>query len=167
MNSYRKNQRRRRPAGGFTLIELLTVVAIIGILVALTVGVGMWVMGESARKDTQARMALIMGAVEAYHEAMRTYPGDNGANAEERCENLFAQLMDVDDSREKLADVPPDAMEWVDQSANPPKARLLDGYDNVIDYSANKGGGGTPVLVSPGEDGDFETNDDNLRSDKL
>jgi len=59
---------------GFTLIELITVMAILGILVALVVGVARGVRDEIARKATQEILAALDSALQGYVADYGKYP---------------------------------------------------------------------------------------------
>lgn len=68
---------RRRSA--FTLIELLTVVAIIGILAAITFGVSKGVNERAAINQAKAELATIAAALDAYKRQYGDYPQIGGA----------------------------------------------------------------------------------------
>ena len=65
---------RARTRAGFTLIELLTVMAIIGILAALTLGVARGVRERAAVQQASAELAVISQALEGYKRAYGDYP---------------------------------------------------------------------------------------------
>jgi prepilin-type N-terminal cleavage/methylation domain-containing protein len=62
---------------GFTLIELLTVIAIIGVLVALTIPVLRAVTRVKYLSVTKAEMASLEVAIDNYHAAYGFYPPSN------------------------------------------------------------------------------------------
>lgn len=66
---------KRRSA--FTLIEMLVVIAIIGILAGLAVGVGPVVIAAKNRSRAKADLAKIQTIIEAYKAEMGQYPPDN------------------------------------------------------------------------------------------
>jgi prepilin-type N-terminal cleavage/methylation domain-containing protein len=68
----------------FTLIELLTVIAIIGILAALTLMAGEAVMNQAARSRAKSEIQAMSAALESYKADNGTYPLTNtfsGTNA--------------------------------------------------------------------------------------
>jgi hypothetical protein len=67
-------------------------------------------------------------------------------------------LIEVPDSKDRLADMPPDAME---------NQRFLDAYGEPMDYQKAGGAAGVPVIISAGADKNFGQASDNIRSDKL
>lgn len=70
----------QRPPSGFTLIELLAVTTIIGIIAAMVIGIAGYSQRRSAVARTQAEMAEMMRALEAYKLDYGTYPaGSSGA----------------------------------------------------------------------------------------
>lgn len=163
--------RHRRGAmrRAFTLVEMLVVIVILVIVVSLVVGVSRYVTEQSARTQTQDSQAMIITAIDAYFDVEKTYPeedpeaagGDGATEREQRSHNLFDALSEVQPSREVIAGLPEDA------TGNGPETGrtvFLDGWDNAIDYDADGGVGGTPELISPGPDGDYATEEDNIVS---
>jgi prepilin-type N-terminal cleavage/methylation domain-containing protein len=77
------------PSGGraacaaFTLIELLTVIAIIGILAAITFGVSRGVNERAAINQARAELSVLASALEAYKRQYGDYPHTgNATNAQ-------------------------------------------------------------------------------------
>lgn len=66
--------RVRDPRRAFTLIELLTVIAIIGILAAITLSVSNGVRTRALQSRTKAELAVIAQALEAYKRQYGDYP---------------------------------------------------------------------------------------------
>lgn len=64
----------------FTLIELLAVIAIIGILAALTFGAIRGVQQRAAINQAKAELAVLAQALEAYKQQYGDYPGPTGTN---------------------------------------------------------------------------------------
>jgi len=69
-----KDQQVKGPRGGFTLIELLAVIAIIGILVGVVIGVGGNVRQKAAKSRAKAEIAAIELALERYKIDNGDYP---------------------------------------------------------------------------------------------
>jgi type II secretory pathway pseudopilin PulG len=61
--------------GGFTIVELLVVIGIIVALVALLLTVVTRIRKAGYNAASNAALAAIQGAVEAYHQNFRAYPG--------------------------------------------------------------------------------------------
>ena len=64
------------PQGGFTLIELVTVMTIMAILVALTVGAVQGIRTHVARQATNQILAALDTALQAYYDDWGRYPYD-------------------------------------------------------------------------------------------
>lgn len=66
---------RRLPAGGFTLIELLTVMAILGILIALTISVGPSLVGAAGMSGSLSMVSssVSLARSEAIRSRKQTY----------------------------------------------------------------------------------------------
>ena len=73
---------KRRPSqSGFTLIELLIVVAVIGIVAAISIIQYMGALDKAKQRATMADMRSISRAVEAYLVDNHVVPGDAGGVA--------------------------------------------------------------------------------------
>ena len=154
MKHHRPTRRRSR---GFTLVEMLAVILIIGILVAIVVGVAGKAIATAAKARTRGGMITIMAAVEAYYDDKKVYPAQSGGTADARSEKLFAELKACPKSAERLSHITSDVMH---------DRKFYDGFEQVIDYRATGGTANGPYLLSAGQDGDFATQEDNIRSDK-
>lgn len=73
--------KRRSSQSGFTLIELLIVVAVIGIIAAISVIQYMGAMDKARQRATMADMRTISRAVEAYLVDNHVVPEDSGGVA--------------------------------------------------------------------------------------
>ena len=165
---------RQRKRLAFTLIELLIVIGILALLVSLVVGVSAYVRGAGKRSETETIQAIIMTAIEAYRDnAMpRNYPPDTHAPYSTSGETLYRFLLGthtaapadlsgnpaVRAASEKLVELPSGA-------ARAGWSTFFDGYDNPMRYEVAGGVGGRPVLISAGQDGKWNTAEDNIRSD--
>ena len=69
----------RAASAAFTLIELLTVIAIIGILAAITFGVSRGVNERAAINQARAELSAIAAALEAYKRQYGDYPHTGSA----------------------------------------------------------------------------------------
>jgi len=147
----------RRGSRGFTLVEMLAVILVIGILVAIVVGVAGKAIATAAKSRTREGMITIMAAVEAYHDAKKVYPAQAGGTAEARSRKLFTELKACPESAARLAHITSDVMK---------DGKFYDGFEQIIDYRAAGGTANGPFLLSAGQDGDFGTQEDNIRSDK-
>lgn len=193
--------RRNKARTGFTLVELLVVVAIIGILVALVVSVGSYVQAKGREDTTYDRMRVVLAAMVAYRDATRLEPEEQGDMGDtnfiaENAENdqakdaakrniakLIVQLRSIRVSADVLAKLGDEAyrlsgeeltLDPDDQQDDEPKEYYLiyDAWGVPLNYQADGGIGGNPVLISAGRDSHFGHADDdadyrldNLRSD--
>jgi len=138
---------------GFTLVEMLAVVAILGILLALVVGVSRYVIDESSAKETVVTQEVVMDAYLSYGGAVPDDP-----DGKDGCVDLMKFLYGTTASKNKIAGL--SASAWRGQ--NEP---LLDGWGNKMRWRNAGGIGGTPAVISPGADAVFDTDDD-IRRDK-
>jgi len=129
-------------------------------------------------KVTEANMAIIINAIETYHDEFNSYPGDTptlGATETRLCSEYFhltnhpGMAMELwgysdpsltpPDSRSKIEALPNNAVSASTPVGSDATARrnfeFLDAFGNAMRYSANGGLGGTPVLFSAGPDGLF------------
>lgn len=160
----------------FTLIELMVVIFIIGILIALVVGVGKYVYDEAARKETESTMAIVMEAIEAFKSVAGEPPADTGVASEPDYsdEALLLQLLEQPtDGGVQLREhqgakikqtcqaimlkLPSDAFDGTS---------IKDAYGNDLRYEADGGFGNTPVLISAGNPDGVFGNEDDIRSDR-
>jgi prepilin-type N-terminal cleavage/methylation domain-containing protein len=81
--------RGRNALKAFTLIELLTVIAIIGILAAITLSVSKGVRTRALQSRTKAELAVISQALEAYKRQYGDYP-QTGAKTAAKPDSLPA-----------------------------------------------------------------------------
>jgi len=72
--AFRRDACSRRSACGFTLIELLTVIAIIGILAAITLNVATGVKTRAAISQAKAELSVLSNALEGYKRQYGDYP---------------------------------------------------------------------------------------------
>ncbi len=146
------------PARAFTLVEMMAVILVISIVVAVVVGVAGNAISKAAEEKTKESMAVIMTAVDAYHDAKGVWPPVTGGSPTARSNRLFRELKACAESKERLAAFTSDTLKG---------GKFLDGFEQVIDYHPTGGAGGTPYLESAGRDGDFDSKEDNIRSDNM
>jgi len=166
--------RRPVPAGaaGFTLIEILIVLFIFGVLLTLAVNVARYVYDEAARKETQSTQAIVISAIQAFYDVTDDYP-DDGGDPQASGKSLLKELNGEDISnrfdsdlekrivkatRDILLKLPLDAFKVGDEA-------IRDSFGRKMRYDKAGGLGGVPALISAGPDGDFDTAEDNIRSD--
>ncbi len=151
---------RRRRGDGFTLIELLVVMFIMALIVALIVNVGRYVTDSAAKKETQAAMAIVIRAIQAYQEE----DPDSAPPQASDTGKLVKELRKSDSASAILDQLSGENLGGEDN-------KLLDGFGEEMKYDADGGFGGTPVLISPGPDRRFgsegdEYGHDDIRSDR-
>ena len=183
----------RRPPGGFTIMELLAVVAVLGILTVMILSVASAVRTRGREDRTRADLKILEAQIEAFNEKAGTYPADarqkgtfpeawqstwnqveKRSAAQENFAWLLVQLERYENIRSVIRenfpssrcgtpdlnlDQPGDPQGYLvvndDFRSNPP---------NTFNYQQDGGPGGTPVVISAGADGVWDTADD-LRSD--
>ncbi len=171
---------------GFTLIEILVVLFILGLLAAIVAGVSGYVMRSAGRRETASIQKVLLDAVQAYHDAgnPKGYPPDrydpNTYDPNDSGRALINYLTGkIDETNngsfdptplwegrqakaaiEVLGRLPENA--W-DGGWNSP---VTDSWGRPMQYEADGGLGGSPVVISAGADGDFAKDDDNIRSDE-
>jgi type II secretory pathway pseudopilin PulG len=79
-------------AAGFTLLEIITVIAIIMVLAAMTVGGMSYYKDKTSRSKTMVLMASIENALEQYHADTGEYPEERASNVEESTKILYRAL---------------------------------------------------------------------------
>lgn len=165
----------------FSLIELLIVVGIIIILASIGVGVGYQVNQAAKAEQTKTRITIIMNAVKDYFDQTGGYP----LQADDDDFRMVVPRLDQNGERtdykrfvNKLKELDADdaiQVEFIETDYA--RFDIADAYGNEIRYDVDGAIGGTPLLVSPGPDGNYrmdgEDDDekaawgaDDLRSDK-
>ncbi len=152
------------PRRGFTLIEMLAVLFIMGILVALVVGVSRYVLESASRKETAASQVIVLEAVRAYYDDTGEYPPDSvddpvTTDINEDGVDLLNLLKANSAATEKLRNLPAAALSGGDPA-------VKDAFGRQMRYLKAGGRGGKPVVISAGADGDFDKTGDNIRSDE-
>ena len=162
--------------GAFTLVEMLVAVFVIAILVTVMVGVSSIVVRRSGVAHTRATMEVVGRALRAYHEVAGHYPAEPASvspappgwkarnwQAYMRGKRLYDCLMGGSRTQKILQTLPRDAF----KSPRGGNTTFADGFGKYVDYLRSKGSKGTPLLLSAGVDGDFDRQEDNIRSDDL
>ena len=163
-------------AGAFTLVEMLVAVFLIAILVTVMVGVSGIVVRRSGVAHTRATMKVIGRALRAYHDVTGRDPVEPASirpappgwrerdwQAYMRGKRLYDCLMGVSRTQKILRSLPRDAF----KSPRSGNRTFADGFGKYMDYLGSRGTKGTPLLLSAGLDGDFDRQEDNIRSDDL
>lgn len=154
---------RANRSRGFTLIELLVVVAILGVLATLIISVGSYVRTRQLEDSTKNTLRLIKLSVDVYKEAKNSYPGldQSDSTPKFRSMRLYGKLagspadnlLGVTKAREALSNLPKENFEsQVDSRDGKTRTVFVDSFGTEIDYLLDQGAGGTPVLVSSGQD---------------
>ena len=168
--------RRTGRPGAFTMIELLVVMFILAVLVALVASVGGYVMRSANERETAAIQAILMDAIQAWHDKANStdptttakgYPKEDFDTQKSEMQNLMTQLTSSlvyppasRAARNILLKLPKEA--WSGGTDEPVKDR----WGKSMKYKDTGGLGGRPVIISAGPDGNFNTDDDNIRSDE-
>ncbi len=159
---------------GFTLVEMLVVIGIIAVLVTIVVGVSQIVISRASVERTKVNMQVIHQAIEAFRDANDgNYPTeetifpatpagwtDDDWEAYKRGNKLYDDLTLVPQARAHIASLGERAIMNIENNDC-----FVDGFKKYMDYRIDEGVGGTPVVISAGADGDFDTPKDNIRSD--
>ncbi|MEN9841760.1 MAG: Type secretion system protein precursor [Verrucomicrobiota bacterium] len=168
---------RARARAGFTLIELLTVISIIGILAALTLGVAKGVRERAAVQQAGAEMSVISQALESYKRIYGDYPrtlepgwsglssnetkllqsliGNYGPKGDAMTGKVLLETSKFSISQNPTTNEPYDPAD----SANKDKATLVDPWGNPYYYFYGRTSSGNTwaapgfVLYSAGPDG--------------
>ncbi len=69
--------RINKPPQAFTIVEMLTVILVVMVLAALTLGSTGYVMKKAGRARAQAQLALLQSCLENYHADNGDYPRGN------------------------------------------------------------------------------------------
>ncbi len=151
---------RRGNTRAFTLVEMLAVILVIGILVAVVVGFTRRGVSIPVEKQTRLNMQAIMNAIGAYHEEKGAYPNPGGTDYRQANAGLYSLLRGCALARKRVGELSRSAYK-----VSGGNTYFVDGFEQVLKYFATGGAGGGPFLESPGRDGDFNSKDDNIRSD--
>ena len=165
----------RKGRFGFTLVEMLVVISIIAILLTIVVGVTQIVLVRASAEQTRTNMQIIHQAIEEYRIVKGEYPPDETDfsgqpssgelatmrywKAYKRGKKLYDELVLVPQSQAFVDKLKKDAIKSISTSDV-----FVDGFDKYMEYYSDQGVGGTPVIISAGADGEFDTEKD-IRSD--
>lgn len=138
---------RIKTSCGFTLIEALVVIVIIALLASLMVAITGALAARAQADEIRTDMGVIMTAIQAFYDETGAYPTESPPGLA-----LGDQLKGLLAAAERLASLE----KTVFDGSGPFKDR----YGNDIEYFRDRGPGGTPLLRSPGPDGEDDTADD-------
>lgn len=174
MHFHLQNTRTRQ--GGFTLIELLMVLAVIGILIGITLGVARSV--EEGRNTAAANTQLVAlaQALEDYKSHYGDYPWVENSSSITRRETLFKALIGLQGPKghtlapQERFFIEPDRFRLRNPNAETDAAGaagnyLLDPWGNAYEYhykiNGNEAAWENPsyVLFSRGSNGEAKAND--------
>ncbi|MBN1553927.1 MAG: type II secretion system protein [Phycisphaerae bacterium] len=138
----------------FTLVEMLIVLLIVALGFLLVVGVGSTVQADARARQTRHTQAVVLAALEAYHDARHNYPpGDGGTDSTVA---LLRTLRSEPACSSALQKLPRKAI-FQDSDG---KEYLVDGFAGTMRYDPAGGlGGRKPKLTSQGQD-PLDTTDD-------
>ena len=160
----------RRSVRGFTMVELLVVLMVLGILVAVVVGIGNYVIDEQHRTQTRSWQKTILQSVEKYVSINGSRPPklhpvwvDKGMVSDVpqmRSRTLHQYLLNETGSFEIIRGLPTGAVSFdipFHSTAGDEfyVGEFFDSYGWIMDWHPTGGAAGTPVLVSRGPDQDF------------
>ena len=143
---------------GFTLVEMVIVVAVIGLLAAMVLGVGGALHKQAQRQGAKHVLLQVEGAIDAYYEFKGFYPVRVGGNAGRNCEFLYAELNSVPGSR-KILGLINDALIRDEFNGTAGRFEIYDPWGTVLNYQY-VAGTSYPLLISAGPDEKFWTDDD-------
>ena len=170
----------RRPlaAPGFTLVELLLVMFVMGVLVALVVGVGSYVIESGRKTETIQKQQLLISAIRAYYKITQTYPIDrdpNYPNDPNRSIDGLIWCLAGNMVQAATAEERDRIKREISQATAPFLSAIngdpkLDAFDKPMRFYRYPGLGGKPLILSGGPDEDFgdrnaDKRQDNIRSD--
>jgi len=128
---------------------------ILAVLMTLVIGVSQRLFKNVYIEETKASMKIIMTALTEYYDSTKTYPTQDSGN-----ETWITQLRGNDRAMKQIAKL--EEKVW---SADNNK-QFSDAWGNAIVYKRTGGLAGAPGLISPGADGDINTENDNVRDNK-
>jgi len=140
---------KRRLSAGFTLVELLTVITIIVLLVAITIGVLSFAQKKAIETKATAQLALLETGLGNYYEDNKEYPQpvDNTGEGPGGAKALYQALTGDGDSFLELEN-------GTGTASNGKIGSITEPYVEGLDPKANKHGlvsksGGEYRLVDP------------------
>lgn len=160
--------RRRARSAGFSLIEILVVVGIIIILVGIgVVGIGQYNRAAEAEL-TRSTMAAAMAAMTEYQAQTGQVPA-TGSNGD--IEALIDAINTVPEARAMLDNLKAEGQYDGADEINDAWGGELRYYKSNLAADPNQNASlnriAQPFLVSPGPDGDIDTNEDNIYSNDI
>jgi len=149
-----------RHESGFTLLELVTVIAIIGILVAVTMGIFDEVRERSIRSRTESEIASLRTAIDAYRVEFGSFPVVENGDNERRSERLFLALLGKNDPDGNVVSNRRSLLRLEDYDISNDGRYLIDGWGTPIYYGYSETWEhGHYFLFSNGPDGAAELPD--------
>ena len=147
---------------GTTLVEILIVVAVIMVLSAMVIGVGLGIDNQTKAKSLKSTFSTLEGALQEYYDFTGRYPVAADVDPHVNCEIMYAALNSVPDSRKVLEQLSEKVIaNKFNPAAVPPVYEIYDPWGTVLNYMYNPADS-FPKLISAGPDRDMAVVGDNI-----